>query len=245
VVYQWAVGTALARAGDAPAAVAELAPAVAAEPGNPELERALGEALARAGDPAALDHLRLALAASERPGGAVTRDPFAVRDARLAAWIAARAGESLASVSRYRRALARYLLERRLWEQAAAEWEHLVADAPRDAEARYGLGVALEALGASDRALEALRASVALAPREPRYRERLAQRLWDDEQYYQAINEWRTVRDQAPGDVAIRLSLARAYEKIGDRTEAYREYRAALEIDPENADTRRALARFR
>ncbi|HEV8587041.1 MAG TPA: O-antigen ligase family protein [Methylomirabilota bacterium] len=244
-LYQWALATALARAGDASAAAAELAPAVAAEPGNPELQRALGETLARRGDPAALDHLRQALAASERPSGTVARSPFAVRDPRLAAWITRRAGEDLAATSRYRRALARYLLERRFWDQAAGEWERLVADAPKDAEARYGLGVALEALGASDRALEAFRAAVALAPGEPRYRERLAQRLWESEQYYQAMNEWRTVRDQAPRNVGARLSLARAYEKVGDKTEAYREYRAVLELEPGNPDATRALTKFR
>src|SRR5207249_3000422 len=68
-IYQWALGVALARAGQTQAAAAELEPAVAAEPANPELQRALGEALARAGDPAALDHLRLAPAARGWPSG--------------------------------------------------------------------------------------------------------------------------------------------------------------------------------
>src|SRR5437762_435436 len=227
------------------AAAAELEPAVAAEPANPELQRALGEALARAGDPAALDHLRLALAASERPSGAVARGPFAARDPGLDAWIRRRAGHDLADTSRYRRALARYLLERGLWDQAAAAWERLAADAPGDADARYGLGVALEGLGAFDRALEALRAAVAQAPGVVRYREGLAERLWASEQYHQAINEWRTVRDQAPRNVTARLSLARAYEKIGEPADAYREYRAVLEIDPGNADAARALSKFK
>src|SRR5439155_741526 len=125
-----ALAPALTRAGQRRAAAAELEPAVAAEPANPELQRALGEALARAGDPAALDHLRLALAASERPSGAVARGPFAARDPGLDAWIRRRAGHDLADTSRYRRVLARYLLERGLWDQAAAAWERLAADAP-------------------------------------------------------------------------------------------------------------------
>src|SRR5439155_615802 len=130
-------------------------------------------------------------------------------------------------------------------DQAAAAWEGLAADAPGDADARYGLGVALEGLGAFDRALEALRAAVAQAPGVVRYRERLAERLWASEQYHQAINEWRTVRDQAPRNVTARLSLARAYEKIGEPADAYREYRAVLEIDPGNADAARALSKFK
>jgi tetratricopeptide (TPR) repeat protein len=245
VIYRWALATALLRAGQAPAAVAELERAVVAAPGNAELQRALGEALARRGDAAALDHLRLALAASERPSGAVARGPFTTSDAGLAMWVARSAGEDLAETSRYRRALARYLMERRLWDQALAEWERLAGSAPKDAEARWGMGVTLEALGSAERALEALRAAVELAPNVPRYRERLAQRLWESEQYYQAINEWRTVSEQAPRNVSARLALARAYERIGERSDAYREYRGVLEIDADNADARRALTRFK
>lgn len=244
-ICRWALAGALARDGQPQAAAAELQPAVAEEPDNAELRRALGEALARSGDPAALDHFRRAVTASEQPAGAVSRSPFATRDARLEAWIRRRVGEDLAGPPRYRRALARYLVERRLWDQVLPEWERLAAEAPNDAEARFGLGVTLEALGAPDRALEALRAAVALAPGVPRYRARLADRLWASEQYYQAINEWRIVRDQTPRDVAARMALARAYEKIGERTDAYREYRAILEIEPDNADARRALSKFK
>jgi tetratricopeptide (TPR) repeat protein/O-antigen ligase len=244
-LVRWALGSALARDGQARAAADELQHALTTDPGNPELERALGEALGALGDPAALDHLRLALAAMERRAQGVNPAPFDVRDPRLLAWSRAHGGADLDRVGRYRRGLARYLGERRLWDQALAEWRALVQAEPRDADARFGLGSALDATGARSEALEQYRAAVDLDPRATRFRARLAGRLWDTEQYYQAINEWRTILAQTPADVQTRMMLGRALEKIGQREDAYREYRTVLELRPDDADARRALARFR
>jgi Flp pilus assembly protein TadD len=236
---------ALARRGDDRAAIAQLEQALAAQPGSAELERALGEALARRGEPSALDHFRAGLAAIERRSAAVDHRPFDLRDARLVAWLREHGGADLDSVTRYRRALARYLSERRLWDQAIAEWQQLVQTAPKDAEARFALGAALDAAGAGDRAIEEYRAAVTLDPRATRYRARLAARLWETDQYYQAINEWRVVVEQAPADVDARMAFGRALEKIGEREEAYRQYRAVLDARPGHPAATQALARFR
>ena len=244
-VYRWALAEALGRAGaDADAeAIEELNAALAADAGNPELERALGTALARGGDPEALDHLRAAVAAMERRSRVAERRPFPVRDARLAGLVT-RLARDLDRTSRYRRALAAYLTERRLWEQALAEWRELAAAEPRDAEARFGLGLARAATGAADEALEDFRAAVTLAPREARYRRGLAERLWQREHYFQAINEWRILAEQQPGDVEARLALGRAYEKIGQPADAYRRYREALALEPGQIEAARAVARM-
>ena len=241
---RWVLAGALARRGDDRAAVAQLEQALAAQPGTPELERALAEALARQGEPAALDHFRRALATMERQAGA-DRRPFDLRDGRLVAWLAAHGGADLGSVTRYRRALARHLGERRLWDQAIPEWQQVAQAEPKDAEARFALGVALDATGAADKAVEQYRAAVTLDPRATRYRARLAARLWETDQYFQAINEWRVVVEQAPADVDSRMALGRALEKIGERTEAYRQYRAVLDTKPGHPAATQALARFR
>ncbi|HEV8617703.1 MAG TPA: O-antigen ligase family protein [Methylomirabilota bacterium] len=242
---RWVLAGALARRGDDRAAIAQLEQALAAQPGSAELERALGEALARRGEPSALDHFRAGLAAIERRSAAVDHRPFDLRDARLVAWLREHGGADLDSVTRYRRALARYLSERRLWDQAIAEWQQLVQTAPKDAEARFALGAALDAAGAGDRAIEEYRAAVTLDPRATRYRARLAARLWETDQYYQAINEWRVVVEQAPADVDARMAFGRALEKIGEREEAYRQYRAVLDARPGHPAAIQALARFR
>jgi Flp pilus assembly protein TadD len=244
-VYRWALARALGRQGQDEEAVTLLQQALASDPGNAELLRTLGLALARRGDPAALDHLRLAVAAMERLAATADRGPFAVRDARLAAWMEREAGDDLTRTTSYRRSLARYLLERKLWEQAVAEWQTVAREAPKDAEARYALGLAFEGAGANDTALEHLRAAVTLEPRVPRYRERLARRLWESDQYFQAMNEWRAVKSLVPGDLDTRMALARAYEKIGERTMAYNEYRGILDVAPAHPGATQALARFR
>jgi Flp pilus assembly protein TadD len=155
------------------------------------------------------------------------------------------AGEDLTRTTTYRRSLARYLLERRLWEQAIAEWQTVARELPKDGEARYGLGIAFEGTGANGTALEHLRAAVTLEPGVARYRERLARRLWESEQYFQAINEWQAVKRLAPADVDTRMALGRAYEKIGERALAYTEYRGILDLTPNHHGATQALARFR
>jgi tetratricopeptide (TPR) repeat protein/O-antigen ligase len=242
-VCRWALAEALGRAGAGGEAVQVLRAALAADAGNPELERALGVALAREDDPEALDRLRAAVAAMERRPAAGERRPFAGPDARLAALVT-RLAPDLDRTTRYRRALATYLTERRLWDQALPEWRELVAEEPREAGARFGLGLAREGLGQTDEALEDFRAAVALEPRVPRYRQRLAERLWQGEQYFQAINEWRVLAEQLPRDVESRLALGRAFEKVAQPVDAYRQYRDVLALDPAQADAARALARL-
>jgi hypothetical protein len=44
------------------------------------------------------------------------------------------------------------------------------------------------------------------------------------DQYYQAMNEWRSVLGQDPGNLEARLGLARAAAKAGDRAPAAQEY---------------------
>jgi tetratricopeptide (TPR) repeat protein/O-antigen ligase len=242
-LYRWALGEALGRAGAQAEAVATLREAGRADSGNPELERALGAALGRVNDPEALDHLRLATSLMEARATATERRPFPVRGARLSGLVVRLAGD-LDDLGRYRRALATYLTERRLWDQALPEWRALAAADPRDAEARFGLGQVREAAGAIDEALEDYRAAVALQPRVARYRKRLAERLWQSDQFFQALNEWRTLKSQAPRDVDVRLALARGLEKIGQPGDAYREYREVLQLQPEQPDADRAVARL-
>jgi tetratricopeptide (TPR) repeat protein/O-antigen ligase len=243
VVYRWALADALARMGAVDDALLVLREAVAADPSNAELQRALGVALARRNDPEALDHLRRAVSVTERLGEAEERRPFVVSDPRLAGLIQ-RIARDLDRPERYRRALAAYLTERSLWDQALVEWRVLVRDDPKNGEARFGIGRAREGAGALDEALEDYRAAVALEPNATRYRRRLADRLWQSEQYFQAINEWQIVKSQAPDDVESRLALARALEKVGQPVEAYREYREVLTRAPGQSEAARAVARL-
>jgi Tfp pilus assembly protein PilF len=134
------------------------------------------------------------------------------------------------------------MTERRLWYQALPEWDAVLAARPEDAEAHFLRGTVHDQLGAGERALRDYRQAVALDGSRSAFRLRLARRLWETEQYYQAMNEWRSVLGQAPGNVEARLGLARAAAKAGDRATAAQEYRHVLRIVPDQPEARRELA---
>ncbi len=226
------------------AALAEIEVAVARDPDNAELYLLRGQALAALGDASALDALRLAvLKATVQPRRATTGKPFESLPARAEALVA-RALRTDAGASRYHRALARHMTDRRLWYQALPEWDAVLVERPEDAEAHFFRGVVLDGLGARERALQAYRQAVALDGTRSAFRLRLAERLWETEQYYQAMNEWRSVLGQAPGNIEARLGLARAAARAGDRATATQEYRHILQIAPDQPEARRELARL-
>ncbi len=244
-LYRWMLALALLGSGQAPAAQAQLEEALRTDGRNPELHRALGATRAARGDADALDSFRLALAAAgERARVRPIPPPFLVRDERLIRIAQRRTGPNWEEPARYHRAFARYLVERTLWEQATPEWQRLALDDPKDAEAQFGLGLALDGSGLASGALEHYRQAVALDGAATPYRERLAQRLWDGEQFSQAITEWRTVKGQAPKNLEARLALARAYEKLGERLDALSEYGEILELQPDHAGALQGLARL-
>jgi tetratricopeptide (TPR) repeat protein len=217
--------------------------ALTQDPDNPELHLVRAEALAALGDPSALTAYRLAVLQAEMPAGRPADQPFGVLPPRTQALVS-RALQAPAGPARYHRALARYLMDRKLWEQALPEWDTVLAAAPGDAEAHFARGIVLDALGRGDPALQEYRQAVVLDGTRSAFRLRLARRLWETEQYYQAMNEWRAVLGQDPGNLEARLGLARAYVKAGDRHEAAQEYVRILQIVPDQPEARRELGRL-
>jgi tetratricopeptide (TPR) repeat protein len=224
-------------------ALGEVDVALAQDPDNPELHLARAQALVALADPAALDAYRLAVLKAGAPAGqpAADQQPFGFLPPRGRALVS-RALKEGTGPARYHRALAQYLTDRRLWKQALAEWEAVLAEVPQDAEAHFSSGIVLDGLGTGDRALQAYRQAVALDGARSAFRLRLAQRLWETEQYYQAMNEWRSVLARDPGTIEARLGLARAYAKAGDRRAAAQEYAHILQIAPDQTEARREMA---
>ena len=142
------------------------------------------------------------------------------------------------------RVLARFLTDRRLWSQALSERQAVLAERINDGEAQFFRGVALDGLGDRARALKAYRQAVSLDGGRSTFRLRLARRLWETEQYYQAMYEWRMVLGQDPGNLEARLGLAHAAVKAGDRAAAAQEYLRILQIAPEQPEARRELGRL-
>jgi Tfp pilus assembly protein PilF len=233
------------RRGDLDAALAQVDAGLRAEPDSSELLLLRARLLAAQGDPAALQGYRAALGSAEeraRRGDAAL--PSAASGARMRVIARAALADAGEGVVRYRRALAEYLGDRKLWDQAAREWDRVCAAAPDDARAHYARALALRNSGAEADALEAFRRAVALDGRTVSFRLALARSLWKSDQYFQAINEWRAALTQEPANLEARLALAQAYVQTGDRTAGAAEYRRVLEMAPDNAEARHALARL-
>jgi tetratricopeptide (TPR) repeat protein len=238
VLPSWLHARLLLRQQHAREALGDLEAALVWDPDNPELHLTRGNALAALGDPGALDAYRLAALKAKVP-------PFGSLPRRAEVLLARVLLPDGTGPARYHRALAGYLTDRRLWYQALPEWEAVLAVVPGDAEAHFFRGVVLDGLGARDQALQAYRQAVAIDGTRSAYRLRLAQRLWETEQYYQAMNEWRSVLGRSPGNVEARLGLARAAAKAGDRATAAQEYLRILQIVPDQPEARGELARLR
>jgi tetratricopeptide (TPR) repeat protein len=246
VVPRWLLARVLEQQGRGREAAGELERALTEDPGNPELHLELANVLAALGDARALDSYQLASLNAEVIGRRPPdqRDVFGPLPPRARTIVSDAVGPQGTTPGRYRHAFAEYLADRKLWSQALRQWQLVLADEPKNATAQFGRGVALDALGARDQAVDAYREAVALDGRSLTMRLRLAQALWQTDQYYQAMNEWRTVLGHAPGNVEARLALARAHVRTGNPREAAAEYQRLLLIAPERPEARQELIRL-
>jgi tetratricopeptide (TPR) repeat protein len=222
-------------------ALAQADAALAKSPGNPELLLIRARTLVALNDPGSLAAFRAALASAEGRSGPV----FPTESARLQVIAAAELGrDARLPATRYRRALAQRLTDESRWEAALEEWERARSAGPLDAQGEFSRGRALDATGDHARAMEALRRAVVLDPARTAFRAHLAARLWENEQYMQAIFEWQTIIGQEPGNVDAHVALARAYLKSGNRASAVGEYRRVLALLPGHSEARQALTRL-
>jgi len=243
---RWMLARLLVRQDRAREALAELDQALTVDVANPELHLERARALAALGDAGALDAYRLALLNAEVRARQSADDAkaFGPLPPRAQALVVDTIREPRVTPGRYRRALAQYLTDRKLWNEALKQWDGVLGETPKDGSAHFSRGVALDGIRAREQAVEAYRQAVALDGNNVVFRLRLAQRLWETEQYYQAMNEWRTVLARSPGNLEARLALARAYVKSGQRSEAVAEYQRLLLIAPDQPEVRRELARL-
>jgi len=244
-VIRWARAQLLLGIRQPARALAQMDAALAGSPGHPELLLTRARALAALGRPEALAVFSEALKSARARQGAGEHLVFAAEAPALRAIVSSRlGGDSKLSTARYGRALAQRLSDEGQWPAARAEWDRALAEGPLDAAGHFAHAQALEATGERGRALEAYGQAVALDARAVTYRVRLAERLWEAEQYVQGLAEWQRLVEQEPRNVHMRVALARAYLKTGDRDRALGEYRRVLSLEPGHGEARQVVARL-
>ncbi len=151
------------------------------------------------------------------------------------------------------------------WEQdwlvAVAAYGKAVQEFPNDPEAHIHLGLGLLELGRLEDALKVYTRANQLAPDDPipleksadvlermgRLREAAQQYINVAEVYLQqrdlekAVANWERATQLTPGLVAIHAKLAQAYERLGDKKQAIREYLTLAFNFQKNNDSERAI----
>ncbi len=130
------------------------------------------------------------------------------------------------------------------WRGAVEAYQKATQIVPDDADAQLNLGVALLNGGQLDRAFKTLKKAQALAPGDPVPLERIGETMEEmgqlkeaAQQYVQvadiylqqrdwtkAISNWERATSLTPGLVGIHAKLAQAYERLGNKKEAIREF---------------------
>ena len=130
------------------------------------------------------------------------------------------------------------------WTEAIKSYSHAIQEFPEDGEAHVHLGLALLRAGRLEDALKVYSRGHQLLPDDPVPLEKSADvlerlgRLKEAAQQYmnvadvylglrdldKAIGNWERATQLTPGLVAIHVRLAQAYERIGDKKRALREY---------------------
>ncbi len=135
-------------------------------------------------------------------------------------------------------------LRRGLAADAARQFEQIVAADPRDFESWGNLGVARLAAGDASGAADALQASLRLRRNQQRFRDK-----WVDAHIAAGTGEHGLglaleFASQHPGDVLVRVTIARLHDLLGRPEQALGALNEALQLDPAHAPALVALAQL-
>ncbi len=259
-IYRRLYANALIRARKLPEALSELESTIGLDPENPEIRLAIAEVLSSMGENSgALVNFQTALLLAKQSGdgaAAVAKAPAPDSDGlpphrRLFVKLVQKElgqADSSTPVSRAYRinfALARYYTKRGQFALAIPIWEALVKENSADAGAYFQLAVALDGAGAWQAAFNAYKQAIELDRRNGEYKARFAQRLFENEKFFHAIELWQAILSQEPADLTTRLRLANAYVRVGELRDATREYERVLQLYPSHREAREALAALR
>jgi tetratricopeptide (TPR) repeat protein len=126
-------------------------------------------------------------------------------------------------------------------DEAAAHYARAAAANPRFIGPRLNLGILADQRGDFAASERWLGEALTIEPKHYRARFALANLRLHEGRPRDAANLFEQLADQSPQDLAARVNLGAALEMLGDRAGAEGAYRAALKIDPDDADARANL----
>jgi tetratricopeptide (TPR) repeat protein len=135
-------------------------------------------------------------------------------------------------------------LRRRQFDDAAAEFERIIAADPRDFESWGNLGVARLAAGDAAGAVEALKSSLLLRRDQQRIRDKWAEANIAAGTASEGLQLCLDFIRQHPKDVLARVTIARLYDLLGRPDEAVDVLDEALRLDPFHAPALIAVAQL-
>ena len=148
-------------------------------------------------------------------------------------------------VTRALGALAAFYHDQGRDDLAVPLWEKAIGATPDDAATAFGLAKSYDAVGAWVSAIDYYKRAIELNKGNLEYRLTLAERYYENDMTFQAINLWREIVAVRPTLVAARLKLAGAYARLEQYPGALREYERVLQLDPANVTARDGLMRLR
>jgi Flp pilus assembly protein TadD len=116
------------------------------------------------------------------------------------------------------------------------------AEAPKDAQAAFYLGVALEKTGDTDGAVTKYNKALELDPKLTEAAVNLSALLLDRNRAKEAVTVVEAALGRAPNHPMLLMNRALALEAAGDTAGALRAYGAAVQAQPDNAELRYAHA---
>ena len=131
----------------------------------------------------------------------------------------------------------RFLIENQQFQDALDALQHLLAKDPQFAPGWNDLGFLLYAAGQKEKAREAYKRAVQLAPEDPVARKNLADIYFIEERRYdEALQHYQKVISINPDDIEALVAVAYLYHEIGRIKEAMSLLKKALALEPGRAE---------
>ena len=128
------------------------------------------------------------------------------------------------------------------FQQAIADYQAAVQADPKMDIAYYEMGAAYQELNNHAKAIEAFTQAIAIKDTNAGYfYARCVSESWLSK-YGEAANDCRKATALKPGDADMLATLGRLYEDQGNKAQAMETYKAALAINPNQAEAKEGLA---